>query len=118
MKFIKKNLNFYKELENIAKIYFFDNLEINFYNESKNYDYELISEFNDFIDKIKNWNISNLKKEIDNFIFFKKIKFSSLGIPIRNILINASKGPGIDEILYILGKKNSIERIKNYISKK
>ena len=48
----------------------------------------------------------------------EKIKFSSLGIPIRNILINSSKGPGLHEIFYILGKKTSIERIKNYISKK
>ena len=114
----KKNLNFYKELENIAEIYFFDNFEINLNNQSNNYDDELISEFSYFIDKITNWHIDNLKKEIDNFILVKKIKFSFLGIPLRNILINSSKGPGIDEILYILGKKTSIERIKNYISKK
>ena len=78
----KKNLNFYKELENIAKIYFFDNLEINFNNEPKNYDYKLISEFNYFIDKIENWHIDNLKKEINNFILDRKIKFSTLGIPL------------------------------------
>ena len=114
----KKNLNFYKELESIAKIYFFNDHEINFNNESKNYDYKLISEFHYFIDKIENWHIDNLKKEIDNFILEKKIKFPYLGIPLRNILINSTKGPSLNEILYILGKKTSIERIKNYISKR
>ena len=57
--------------------YFFDNLEINFNNEPKNYDYKLISEFNYFINKIENWYIDNLKKEIDNFILVKKIKFEN-----------------------------------------
>tara|TARA_Y100001970_G_scaffold156279_1_gene191242 strand:+ start:209 stop:1624 length:1416 start_codon:yes stop_codon:yes gene_type:complete len=112
----KKNLNFYKELENIAKIYFLKNNEVNFNNNS-NYDDKLISEFNYFINKITNWHIDSLKNEIDSFILIKKIKFASLGIPLRNILINSSKGPGLHEILYILGKKTSIERIKNYISK-
>ncbi|MFL2509921.1 MAG: glutamate--tRNA ligase [Alphaproteobacteria bacterium] len=113
----KKNLNFYKELENIAKIYFLNDNEIVFNNESKKYDDRLIKEFNHFIDKITNWNIDNLKKEITNFILIEKIKFSSLGVPLRNILINSSQGPGLHEIMYILGKKTSIERIKNYISK-
>ena len=113
----KKNLNFYKELENIAKIYFANNNELNLNNEFKKFDHELIREFINFLDTTTNWCIDDLKKEIDNFILIKKIKFSSLGIPIRNILINSSKGPGLHEIFYILGKKTSMERIKNYINK-
>ena len=91
---------------------------MNLNNEFKKFDHELIREFINFLDTTTNWCIDNLKKEIDNFILEKKIKFPYLGIPLRNILINSTKGPSLNEILYILGKKTSIERIKNYISKK
>ena len=90
---------------------------MNLNKEFSKFDHNLISEFINFLDTTSSWCIDNLKKEIDNFILIKKIKFSALGIPIRNILINSSKGPGLHEIFYILGKKTSIERIKNYISK-
>ena len=34
---------------------------------------------------------------------------------MRLLLINSEKGPSISEILFILGKNNSIKRINNYI---
>ena len=89
---------------------------MNLNNEFGKFDNELISEFINFLDTTSNWCIDNLKKEIDNFILIKKIKFSALGIPIRNILINHLKVQGLHEILYILGKKLH-RKNKNYINK-
>ena len=55
------------------------------------------------------------EKVIKNFIIEKKIKFVTLGKPIRFILINSINGPSISDIFTILGKKVSIERLNQYI---
>ena len=56
-----------------------------------------------------------LENNIKNFVKKKDIKFVLFGKPTRLLLINLENGPSISDILFILGKKNSIERIKNYI---
>ena len=113
----KKNLNYYKDLEDILFTYFHDNFEIKnkiLLNDSFNI---LINEFLLILDKIELFNIEILEKNIDEFLSSKKIKFSEFGKPTRLILINSLKGPSISEILFILDKKDSIKRIKNYIDK-
>ncbi len=42
------------------------------------------------------------------------IKFPVLGKPIRHLLTNNYNGPSITDIFMILGKKESIERLKRY----
>ena len=66
--------------------------------------------------KLKVWNIELLEEEVKEFINIKNIKFFVFGKPLRLVLINSEKGPSISEILFILGKNNSIKRINNYIS--
>jgi len=114
----KKNINFYKELENIYYVYDDEGYKTN-KNKllDKHFDL-LLNEFLSIIEKINNWEIEDLENIIKNFILQKKIKFSLFGKPTRLMLINIENGPSISDILYILGKKNSIERIKNYITNK
>ena len=111
----KKNLNFYKNLESICDIYFEKN-----YTTLKNVLFDdtfnnLIKDFCIVVENIKEWEINILDNEIKKFINEKNIKFISFGKPLRLILINKSNGPSINEILFILDKKNTILRIKNYI---
>ena len=112
----KKNLKYYKELEDICINYYQENFLITkkeLLNDNFN---SLIIDFNKILEEIADWNFENLEKNIKNFIALKKIKFYLFGKPSRLLLINIENGPSIGEILYILGKKNSIQRIKNYIS--
>ena len=114
----KKNLNNYKELENICEVYFdhnFDIIKKKLFD--KNFDI-LIKDFILILDSILVWSRENLENSIKNFISDKKIKFIKFGKPLRIILINSENGPSISDILYILDKKNSIMRLKNYISNK
>ena len=76
----------------------------------------LIKEFILILEKINNWELYNLEQTIKDFIKFKKIKFILFGKPLRLMFINSENGPSIRDILFILGKKKSIQRIKNYIS--
>ena len=112
----KKNIKKYKDLEMIYPIYYEKNYITNKINSLENNFIELLTEFTTIIQKLKVWEIDLIEEEIKNFINIKNIKFFVFGKPLRLILINSEKGPSISEILFILGKNNSIMRIKNYIS--
>ena len=114
----KKNINFYKDLENICPIYFDDKFKTK-KNVLINQDFKII--IKDLILILENlniWNSENLEQCIKEFIDDKKIKFVSFGKPTRLMLINSENGPSISDIFFILGKKNSIHRINNYINAK
>ena len=117
-KIYKKNLNYYEEILNYINIFFdkeyilsettnkFDNIfEKNF------------KEFKQNLSKINNWK----KEEIENFlkIFLKEknIKYPIFGKPLRYILTKFYDGPSISDIFFILGKKDSMQRLNQYITK-
>jgi len=114
----KKNISYYCELEYILNIYYDktfktnldSNLEINFNS--------ILKEFINQLNKINDWNLTNLENCIKKFIENKKIKFSIFGKPMRLVLTNLNNGPSISDILYILGKKNTLLRLNNYINSK
>jgi len=111
----KKNLNKYKDLEKICPIYFEKNFITKNHRLFDNNFNNLIKDFIIILENLKIWSIENLNQKIEEFINTKKIKFVIFGKPSRLMLINAENGPSIRDILFILGKKDSIQRIKNYI---
>ena len=56
----------------------------------------------------------NINLEIKDFIKKNNIKFPVLGKPIRYLLTNSFNGPSITDIFMILGKDQSLERLKRY----
>jgi len=112
----KKNIKKYQDLEIICPVYFEENYITNKINSIENNFKELLIDFVLIIQKLKVWEIELIEEKIKNFINIKNIKFFVFGKPLRLILINSEKGPSIGEILFILGKNNSIKRINNYIS--
>ena len=110
-----KKISFYKELEDICLNYFSGNFKTD-----KNILFtvqfnDLIKEFIEKINFIKLWEVENIENEVKKFITSKDIKFYIFGKPLRLLLINKENGPSVSDILFILGKINSIQRIKNYI---
>ena len=114
----KKNLNYYEEILNYINIFFdkeyilsettdkFDNIfEINF------------NEFKQDLSTINNWNKEELEKFIKFFLKEKNIKYPIFGKPLRYILTKFYDGPSIIDIFFILGKKDSMERLNQYITK-
>tara|TARA_Y100000590_G_scaffold20401_2_gene23801 strand:+ start:5531 stop:6937 length:1407 start_codon:yes stop_codon:yes gene_type:complete len=115
----KKNINFYEELVNHFFIYF----DINYKLDKINYAFDDIfdSNFKDFKEILLNSNFDDkegLQSVISNFLKDKKIKFPIFGKPTRLILINKLEGPSISDILFILGKKSSMDRLNQYIVNK
>ncbi len=111
----KKDLTNLKEIFDIVDIYF----DKNFKSKSdvkfgENFD-DILVEFKEEISKIEDWTRENMQKKIEDFLHKKNIKFPVLGKPIRFLLINSYNGPSISDIFVILGKKDSLDRLNQYI---
>ena len=111
----KTKLNYYEELVDILDVYFENNNKINLKKKFDKVFEDNIVELSEKIFIIDNWQKHQIEEIISNFLKEKKIKFPIFGKPMRYILINSFDGPSISDILFILGKKNSQERIKQYI---
>ena len=113
----KKKIDKFSDLEEIIKIYYDDFFEIK---SNKILDEKFDILLKDLIinlDKIKIWDSLNITECLNNFVEKNNIKFILLGKPLRLILINDQNGPSINEILCILGKKNTFIRLNKYINK-
>ena len=113
----KKDLNNFNEISDIVGIYFDKNFKIN-KNENLKEDYKtILNEFIITMSKIENWSRDNIQKNIEDFLKLKNIKFPILGKPTRFLLTNSYNGPSISDIFVILGKKDSMDRLNQYIEK-
>ena len=116
-KVYKKDLNTFDEILNIVDVYFDQNYK---FDKIEKFSPEFKEIYNDFISDISNieiWESENIQNYISNFINSNKIKFPIIGKPLRFILINSYNGPSISDIFVILGKKDSIDRLNQYIER-
>ena len=81
----------------------------------------IILDFEDFkqkISKLNKWSKEELENFLKKFLKEKNIKYPIFGKPLRFILTKSYDGPSISDIYFILGKKSSLERLNQYITKK
>ena len=112
----KKNLNYFQELENICPLYYDENYKTKkniLLNENFN---KILNIFIVKLEQITLWENEIINNVVNDFIKNNNIKFIIFGKPLRLTLINSKNGPTITDILYILEKKDSIIRLKNYIN--
>jgi len=115
----KKNLNYYEEILNYLNVYF--DKKYKFSERNSKFDIKFDSNFQEFkkeLSKNNNWTKEEIEKLIKNFLKEKNIKYPIFGKPLRFILTKISEGAAISDILFILGKKDSMERLNQYITKK
>ena len=113
----KKDLNNFAEILDIIDVYFDKNFK---FDQNEVFSDEFKSLYKDFLNSISNidnWNRENIQNTISNFLNLKNIKFPILGKPIRFLMTNSYNGPSISDIFLILGKKDSIDRLNQYIEK-
>ena len=112
----KSSINYYSELEDIAKVYFDKSFKLISNNKIENDFQNILKKFIQHFDSIEKWEKEEIELIIKEFIKNNKIKFSSFGKPIRYILTNSLNGPSISDIFYVLGKENTFLRLNNYIN--
>ncbi|PPR46563.1 MAG: Glutamate--tRNA ligase 1, partial [Alphaproteobacteria bacterium MarineAlpha5_Bin9] len=76
-----------------------------------------LQKFKDELNKLNNWDESNLNYLLNNFINKEKIKFGNFAKPLRQLLTNEKDGISINSLIYLLGKEVTISRISNYLIK-
>ncbi|WP_233897601.1 glutamate--tRNA ligase [Tenacibaculum piscium] len=78
---------------------------------------ELMQELITVISTIEEFNIENAQTEIKGWITSKEIGFGKVMQPLRLSLVGKLAGPDLFDIMTLIGKENTIARIKNAIEK-
>ena len=93
--------------------------EINFNKDDTNLINEkakkVISDFNDQIKKLNEFNREKLEPIIDGIIKSNNTNFKGVGQPLRIALTGSKFGPGIYDIITSLGKEEVLKRLGNKI---
>ena len=121
---IKKSLSFLKnkaktleDIFNNGQYIILD--EINFNKDDTNLIDEkakkVISDFNDQIKKLNEFNREKLEPIIDGIIKSNNTNFKGVGQPLRIALTGSKFGPGIYDIITSLGKEEVLKRLGNKI---
>lgn len=59
---------------------------------------------------------SDYHHEMENLVNEMEIGFGKIGMPLRVALLGEMSGPGLDSVMAIIGKEETIERIANAVS--
>ena len=121
---IKKSLSFLKnkaktleDIFNNGQYIILD--EINFNKDDTNLIDEkakkVISDFNDQINKLNEFDREKLEPIIDGIIKSNNTNFKGVGQPLRIALTGSKFGPGIFDIITSLGKEEVLKRLGNKI---
>lgn len=72
---------------------------------------ELMKELIEKIKTIDNFNAENITTEIKAWITSKEIGFGKVMMPLRLALVGSLQGPDVYEIIALLGKEDTVERL-------
>ena len=78
---------------------------------------KLLSELKKQFEKVDEFDLVSLEKVVQDFVEEKKIGLGQLMNPLRITLVGAGIGPGVLEIAELIGKEETIKRIKAGIEK-
>jgi glutamyl-tRNA synthetase len=77
---------------------------------------ELMAELVSVINSVENFSVENLQTQIKSWITNKEIGFGKVMMPLRLALVGALKGPEVFDIMFMIGKTESIKRIENLVA--
>ncbi|NNK82264.1 MAG: glutamate--tRNA ligase [Flavobacteriaceae bacterium] len=77
---------------------------------------ELMTELIEVIKKIDDYSVENLQKEIKSWIASKEIGFGKVMMPLRLALVGALQGPDVFQIIFMIGKDETVRRLENIIN--
>ena len=77
---------------------------------------ELMSELNQVINAVSNFTAENIQIDVKTWIGKKAVGFGKVMQPLRLALVGEMKGPDVFDIMYLIGKEESLKRIENMIT--
>jgi nondiscriminating glutamyl-tRNA synthetase len=76
----------------------------------------LLTEFAESLNSINDFSSENIKQNLHDFAENKGIGMGKVMMPLRLALVGELKGPDVPDILELVGKEESIERISNAVN--
>ena len=76
---------------------------------------ELMAELLEAIKKIEDFSSANNEKEIKEWATAKGVSYGKVMQPLRLSLVGKLAGPHLFDIIYLIGKEETIKRIENAI---
>ena len=76
---------------------------------------EIINKLKTEIETIEQFEVENLKTEIKGWITSQNIGFGKVMMPLRLALVGDLKGPDVFDIVFMIGKDETINRIAGLI---
>jgi glutamyl-tRNA synthetase len=70
----------------------------------------------DIIQHVSEFTAMNLQTQIKNWITSKEIGFGRVMMPLRLALVGALQGPDVFEIMFMIGKAETINRIEKAVN--
>ncbi len=74
---------------------------------------EVVSKLIPTLESIVDWQTETIKESVKSFAKDNELKLGKIAQPLRASLTGSTISPGIFDILYILGKEETIERLTN-----
>jgi glutamyl-tRNA synthetase len=74
---------------------------------------ELMSALSVLINSIEDFELETLTTTVKTWITNKEIGFGKVMMPLRLALVGALQGPDVFDIMYMIGKAETVERIEN-----
>ena len=72
---------------------------------------ELMSELSDVITRTADFTVENLQTDVKAWIAKKEVSFGKVMQPLRLALVGAMQGPDVFEIMFMIGKAETVQRI-------
>ncbi|MFD1616183.1 glutamate--tRNA ligase [Gelatiniphilus marinus] len=76
----------------------------------------ILEEVITIVNNIEDFTVENLQTEIKGWITNSEIGFGSVMMPLRLALVGALQGPDVFDIIFMVGKAETLKRIENVIS--
>ncbi|MFS4483497.1 glutamate--tRNA ligase [Hyunsoonleella sp. 2307UL5-6] len=75
----------------------------------------ILTEVISIVNTIENFTVENLQTDIKGWVTSNEIGFGKVMMPLRLALVGALQGPDVFDIMYLIGKAESLKRISNAI---
>lgn len=76
----------------------------------------LMSKLIDIINSVEDFSVETLQTEIKGWITSNEIGFGKVMMPLRLALVGALQGPDVFDIMFMIGKAETIKRIQQIVS--
>jgi glutamyl-tRNA synthetase len=77
---------------------------------------EIMTSVISIINTVEDFTVENLQAEIKGWITKNEIGFGQVMMPLRLALVGALQGPDVFDIMFMIGKAETVKRVENVIS--